>query len=185
MAFCNPKECKSFKLVKNILSYDNMCHLDGMKASRSPLPFPSPWDKAWTSVTKIIDSLHINNHKDESCREKYDPSVLKKKFRKEIRWQLNKRLFGCLASKKYCVPCQKCITCSTSIVWLSTEIGILLHVTNMERSLCYQRHATKKCKESTPTGNIKVLFYYVYAILSVEFVNSMHSVFSLQPGIHH
>ena len=78
-----------FAILKNVnplswskifLSYDNMCHLDGMKASRSLLPFPSPWDKAWTSVTKIIDSLHINNHKDESCREKYDPSVLKKEI---------------------------------------------------------------------------------------------------------
>ena len=57
-----------------------MCHLDGMKALRSPLPFPSPWDKAWTSVTKIIDSLHISNHKDVSCREKYDPGILKKEI---------------------------------------------------------------------------------------------------------
>jgi hypothetical protein len=78
MAFCDSEECEPFKLVKNIFVIDNMCHLDGMKASRSPLPFPSPWDKAWTSVTKIIDSLYISNHKDVSCREKYDPGILKK-----------------------------------------------------------------------------------------------------------
>ena len=33
----------------------------------------------WQDVNKIIDSLHIKNHKDRSCREKYDPQVLKKK----------------------------------------------------------------------------------------------------------
>lgn len=54
-----------------------MCHLDGMKAAQKPLPLPSPWDKAWTSTTKIIDGLHIHNHKDTSCKKKYDPAVLK------------------------------------------------------------------------------------------------------------
>ena len=62
------------------LAYDNMCHLDGMKASKNPLPLPSPWDKAWISLTKIIDSLHIKNHKDATCKEKYDPSTLKKEL---------------------------------------------------------------------------------------------------------
>ena len=62
------------------LAYDNMCHLDGMKTSKNPLPLPSPWDKAWTSLTKIIDSLHIKNHKDATCKEKYDPSTLKKEL---------------------------------------------------------------------------------------------------------
>ena len=59
------------------LAYDNMCHLDGMRASKRPLPLPSLWDKAWTSVTKIIDSLHIKNHKDAACKLMYDPGILK------------------------------------------------------------------------------------------------------------
>lgn len=54
-----------------------MCHLDGMNAAQKPLPLPSPWNKAWTSVTKIIDSLHIHNHKDASCKKNYDPMILK------------------------------------------------------------------------------------------------------------
>lgn len=57
-----------------------MCHLDGMKAAKNPLPLPSPWDKAWISIKKIIDSLHIKNHKDKSCREQYDPSILKEEL---------------------------------------------------------------------------------------------------------
>ena len=51
-----------------------------MKAAKNPLPLPSPWDKAWTSVKKIIDSLHIKNHKDKSCREQYDPSILEEEL---------------------------------------------------------------------------------------------------------
>ena len=37
------------------VSYDSMCHLDGMNASKKLPAFHSPWDKAWTSVKKIID----------------------------------------------------------------------------------------------------------------------------------
>lgn len=57
-----------------------MCHLDGLKAARNLLPWPSPWDKAWMSIKKIIDSLHIRNHKDKSCQEKYNPVTLKEEL---------------------------------------------------------------------------------------------------------
>ncbi|XP_068688818.1 uncharacterized protein [Montipora foliosa] len=52
---------------KIFVSYDNMCYmyLDGLKAAQALLPWPSPWDKAWMSVKKIIDSLHIRNVKRE------------------------------------------------------------------------------------------------------------------------
>ena len=53
-----------------------MCHLDGLRAAKNPLPLPSPWDKAWIPVNKIIDKLHIKNHKDNTCKEKYNPSGL-------------------------------------------------------------------------------------------------------------
>ena len=59
------------------VAYDNMCHLDGLRAAKNLLPWPSPWDKAWISVNKIIDSLHMRNHKDKECKQKYDPSHLK------------------------------------------------------------------------------------------------------------
>ena len=62
------------------LAYDNMCHLDGLKAARNPLPFSSPWDKAWMTIKKIIDRLHIRNHKDASCQDKYNPSSLKEEI---------------------------------------------------------------------------------------------------------
>lgn len=33
----------------------------------------------WQDVTKIIDSLHIKNHVDPRCKEKYDPQPIKDK----------------------------------------------------------------------------------------------------------
>lgn len=65
---------------KIFVAYDNMCHLDGLRAAKNLLPLPSPWDKAWISVNKIIDKLHIKNHKDNTCKEKYNPSGLKEEM---------------------------------------------------------------------------------------------------------
>jgi len=71
------KSLNPFNWSKIFLSYDNMCHLDGMKICRKDLPWPSPWNKAWQSINKIIDCLHLKNHKDKECKIKYNPSKLK------------------------------------------------------------------------------------------------------------
>lgn len=59
-----------------IISYDNMCNLDKLRAAKRPLPLPEPYDKMWLKVKKVIDRLHLRNHKDPECRKKYycDPS---------------------------------------------------------------------------------------------------------------
>ena len=62
---------------KIILSYDNMCHLNSPKVARSPLPLPSDFSHMWLDVKKIIDTLHIQNHKDKRCRELYSPESVK------------------------------------------------------------------------------------------------------------
>ncbi|XP_071125993.1 uncharacterized protein [Mytilus edulis] len=67
-------------IKKYIISYDNICHLDKLKAAQQDLPLPSPLNKIWKLVTKIIDRLHIRNHKDKQCQQKYNPeNVLTKK----------------------------------------------------------------------------------------------------------
>ena len=58
---------------KIILSYDNMCQLNNLKVARKPLPLPGNFSNMWLDVKKIIDTLHIHNHKDERCRELYSP----------------------------------------------------------------------------------------------------------------
>ena len=63
---------------QKILSYDNMCHLDNLKMAKKPLPLPVDWQHVWLDITKIIDSVHIGNHRDRRCREQYSPQQLKK-----------------------------------------------------------------------------------------------------------
>ena len=61
-----------------ILCYDNMCHLDGLKAAKELLPLPPPYNQMWIDIQKIIDSLHIRNHVDPRCKERYSPETVKK-----------------------------------------------------------------------------------------------------------
>ena len=52
-----------------LLSYDNMCNLNNLRAARVGLSLPSPYDELWLKVTKkIIDSFHIQNHKQQQCK---------------------------------------------------------------------------------------------------------------------
>lgn len=60
-------------MESTILAYDNMCHVDGMKVCRHDLPFPSPLDKVWKCIVKVIDKLHIRNHKGRKCQTEYNP----------------------------------------------------------------------------------------------------------------
>ena len=57
-----------------------MCHVDGMKVAQKPLPFSAPYDNMWSAINKIIDSLHVKNHKDSDCKTKYNPAKLKEEF---------------------------------------------------------------------------------------------------------
>ena len=56
----------------------------------------------WQDLNKVIDTLHIRNHKDKRCREKYNPQSLKEK---------------CLSYNTMC--------CKQTFVWLSRFKKIL------------------------------------------------------------
>ena len=71
------KHLPESKWPEVILCYDNMCHLDGLKAAQQDLPLEPPYNHMWKSVTKIIDFLHIKNHVDEKCQELYHPKKVK------------------------------------------------------------------------------------------------------------
>lgn len=63
-----------------MLSYDNMCNLDRLLVARKPLPLTPPYDKMWLKITKLIDRLHMKNHKGKDCKTKYSADSLKEKF---------------------------------------------------------------------------------------------------------
>lgn len=60
------------------LSYDNMCQLNRLRASKLPLPLDPPFDSMWNRIQKIIDGLHVRNHKDPACQKMYDHSQFEK-----------------------------------------------------------------------------------------------------------
>ena len=54
---------------KLIISYDNMCHLNNLRIAKEPLPL--------VYLRKVIDDLHMKNHKDDYCRKSYNLDDLK------------------------------------------------------------------------------------------------------------
>ena len=44
-----------------------------LKVAKKPFPLPGDLQYLWLDVTKIIDELHIKNHADKRCIEKYNP----------------------------------------------------------------------------------------------------------------
>ncbi|KAK3707806.1 hypothetical protein QZH41_011972, partial [Actinostola sp. cb2023] len=65
---------------KFILSYDNMCNLCNMRAARQPLPLPKPYDELWLKIKKVIDRLHLRNHKNPKCHIEYSSEPLKLEY---------------------------------------------------------------------------------------------------------
>ena len=60
-------------MKETVLAYDNMCHLNSLRAARKDLPLPSPFDKMWKTIQKVIDRLHLQNHKNPSSKINYNP----------------------------------------------------------------------------------------------------------------
>ena len=136
---------------KIVLSYDNMCHLNILRAARQPLPLPKPFDEMWISITKVswftihllrlfqihfalimqvVDDLHIRNHVDPRCKELYHPATVKEK---------NPSIsFNFMA-------------CEQTFVWLSRFKRILCampkehHLFMLHRLIVRRNHYTQLC----------------------------------------
>ncbi len=54
------------------------CNFDRLKAHQEELPvgskFQGPYRNMWPKINKIIDGLHLQNHKQASCHELYNPN---------------------------------------------------------------------------------------------------------------
>ena len=58
------------------LAYD-MCNVQRLQVAQKPLPLPSPFDRLWLEIKKIIDVFHFPNHVNPLCKKLYSPSQLK------------------------------------------------------------------------------------------------------------
>lgn len=50
-----------------VLAYDNMCHLDGLRAAQRPLPLPHPYDMMWQKITKVFAGSCMYCYYSGSC----------------------------------------------------------------------------------------------------------------------
>ncbi|XP_052089781.1 uncharacterized protein LOC127726445 [Mytilus californianus] len=75
-----PEDQLEARMESLILAYDNMCHLDCIKAAKEDLPFPAPLNKLWKTIKKVVDRLHLQNHKDARCKVTYDPSTIPESY---------------------------------------------------------------------------------------------------------
>ena len=50
----------------------NFCNLKAINESLAGI-FPEPYASMWTKIQKIIDELHLANHKRASCKVDYNP----------------------------------------------------------------------------------------------------------------
>ena len=77
-------------MKETVLAYDNMCHLNSLHAARKDLPLPPSFDMLWKNVEKVIDRLHLQNHKDPSCKINYNPdNILSESFNTMAAEQVN------------------------------------------------------------------------------------------------
>jgi len=67
---------------KITLAYDNMCHLNSLKVAKSLLPLPGDLKHIWQDVQKVIDDLHMKNHKNPECHQKYSTEKLRQELPK-------------------------------------------------------------------------------------------------------
>lgn len=80
IAYDNMCHLNNLKVSNNNLAYNKiiMCPLYNSKVARQPLPLSGDLKFIWTDVNKVIDDLHIKNHRDPSCHQKYSTVHLKK-----------------------------------------------------------------------------------------------------------
>ena len=67
--------------------------------------------------TKVIDNLHIWNHKEPLCQEAFSPATLKKELPEGNTVAIEQTLFSSLGLRKLYVPCEKSTIYFTYIVW--------------------------------------------------------------------
>ncbi|OWA50466.1 hypothetical protein BV898_14980 [Hypsibius exemplaris] len=58
---------------KTFVVYDYACNIDGIKAAKWPRPLAPPYDKMWMEILKVIDVIHLQNHKRPECRTIFIP----------------------------------------------------------------------------------------------------------------
>lgn len=119
-----------------ILCYDNMCQLDSLKAPKEDLTLPPPFHAIWRNIKKIIDRLHLANHKNPKCKRCTVP--MKPFLLDTTPWWQNKHSLGFHDSRKLPIPCHRLITYSSFIGTSNAETHTLQNAEGKARNLFSQ-----------------------------------------------
>ena len=84
------------------LAYDNMCNLQRLRVAQNPLFLPSPYDRLWMSINKVIDVFHFRNHISPVCKELFSPAKLKAD-NPDFNTQVAEQTFSWIARYKHIV----------------------------------------------------------------------------------
>ena len=117
------------------------CNTDRMKVAQNPLPFPTPLDRLWLDIEKVIDSFHLSNHVSATCREKFSPSKLKAD-NPHYNTQAGEHLFGWGGLSIFYVQWTRFIIYFICTVWLDVGTRILPNVTGMVENQCSLRNSS-------------------------------------------
>ena len=60
-----------------VLNYDNICNVDRLLMMRKPIPLSGHMSTFWSRITKVINNVHLGNHKRAECQESYNPEKIK------------------------------------------------------------------------------------------------------------
>ena len=76
------------------------CNLDKLKAANAELPLPGNLKDMWQRIRKIIDRLHIKNHRNKCCQLKYNPENVLKAEEKGMNTMAAEQLFSWMSRFK-------------------------------------------------------------------------------------
>ena len=141
---------------KYFLSYDNVCNLSNMRLWREPLPIKS-FTNLWTeNLIKIIDSIHLHNHKRESCHKDFNPKILKEKL-----------------------PDGSTVICKQTFCWLGRFKRILNALPKhrfefmLHRLIIHQNRCTEYCHLTKKCPHLQSMKKYWIHLVFLCFYNSI------------
>ena len=76
-----------------------MCNLQRLRVAQN---LPSPYDRLWMSINKVIDVFHFRNHISPVCKELFSPAKLKAD-NPDFNTQVAEQTFSWIARYKHIV----------------------------------------------------------------------------------
>ena len=98
------------------------------ESSKKATVTPRKFTILWSDIHKIIDSLHLHNHRIQSATSFTIYRTSRRRIQATTRCAANKYLHGWVDLKRFWQQCKKPMTTFTSIAWWKEETSTSLFV---------------------------------------------------------